>query len=338
MNKDYIDSLNFIRKSERDDYAKGVEREYDVYLEGDIVWAKFRPGLTYRVRVNSNQFTKYVLNFEKSVVHLIPSKKDKIETEIDYSNLYISNLDGEVILDYKSTGEGKIDVDDYLKVSVKCNSVIVKNCETTGNRNVFNDIIAENMKFINCNIGCLIDGGCIDDIDSIIIEDSSLECRIDSFVTFNKLIIDSGSLIFEANREVNLYSRNIVLNSALLGFKSSNSSRVVFKYLEAVDSKINSSNSGLCIQGIKSANLVNSILGNNSYNNDITISDVTRDKMSVIYNNVSEKDSMSYASFIERYRGEVRGLYLGGKFSEFEYNKIIDDLDKFLANVSVSGK
>jgi len=333
MNKDYIDSLNFIRKSERDDYVKGVEREYDVYLEGDVVWCKFRPGFVYRVRVTSNKFIKYVLNFENSTVHLIPSKKDN-EDEVTYNNLYINNLDGEVILDYKSTGDGKIDIEDYLDVSVKCESLIVKNCVTTNNYNIFDSIIAKNMKFINSDINCVVSGSCINDIDSIIIEDSSLECKIDSFVSFNKIIIESGSLLFSSNREVNLYSRNIVLNNSLLGFKSNNNSRIAFKYLEAVDSKINSSNSGLCIHGVKSANLVNSVLGNTMYNNDITISEIIRDKMSVIYNNVSEKDSMSYTSFIERYRGEVRSLYLSGKFSEFEYNNIIDDLDKFLVNVS----
>jgi len=338
MNKEYKDGLKFIRKSERDDYSKGVEREYDIYLEGDVIWAKFRPNLTYRVRTTCNNFEKYVLNFEKSVVYLIPSKKEKNDNLITYNNLYISNLDGEVILDYNSTGEGKIEVDEYLDVCVKCNSIIVENCETVNNKNIFNEIIAENMKFNNCNIGCFVKGSCLNDIDSIIIEDSSIECKIDSFVSFNKLIIDSGSLIFESNSDVNLYARNIVLNNGLLGFKSPNSSRIAFKYLESIDSKINSSNSGLCIHGVKSANLVNSVLGNTSYNNDITISDITRDKMSVIYNNVSERDSMSYTSFIERYRGELRGLYLGGKFSEFEYNKIIDDLDKFLINVSKNGK
>lgn len=338
MNKDYLESLNFIRKSERDDYVKGVEREYDVYLDGDIVWAKFRPGFTYRVRVTSNEFVKYVLNFEKSIVYLIPSKKDKNDLDVTYNNLYISNLNGDVFLDYKSTGEGKIDIDDYLAVSVKCESVVVMNCDTTNNCNVFDSIIAKNMKFINCNIGCFVKDSCIDGIDSIVLEDSSLECRIDSFITFNKLILESSSLIFTSNREVNLYARNIVLNNSLLGFKSSNSSRVAFKYLEAVDSKINSSDSGVFIHGVKKANLVNSVLGNASYNNDITIADIDRDKMSVVYNNVSERDSMSYTGFIERYRGELRGLYLNGKFTEFEYNRIIDDLDKFLVNVSKNEK
>lgn len=337
MNKEYRESLKYIRKSERDDYVKGVEREYDVYLEGDVIWAKFRPDLTYRVRTTSNNFEKYVLNFEKSIVYLIPSKKEKDENIVTYNNLYISNLDGEVFLDYNSTGDGKIDVDNYLDVCVKCQSVIVKNCDTTNNGNVFNGIVADNMKFINCNIECFVKGSCMDDIDSIVIEDSSVECRVDSFVNFNKLIIDSGSLIFNSKSNVNLYAKNIVLNSGLLGFKSYDSSRVVFKYLEAVDSKINCSNSGIYIHGVKRANLVNSILGNTAYNNDITINNIVRDKMSVIYNNVSERDSMSYVSFIERYRGEVRGLYLGGKFSEFEYNKIIDDLDKFLISVSNNG-
>ena len=188
------------------------------------------------------------------------------------------------------------------------------------------------MKFINCNIKCFVKECCIDDIDNLILDDSSLECFIDSFVSFNKIIIENSSLIFGSNKEVNLYSKNIVLNNSLLGFKSLNSSRIIFKYLDAVDSKINSSNSGISIQGIKNANLVNSVLGNTSYNNDITISGIKRDKMSVIYNNVSENDSMSYTSFIERYRGEIRGRYLSGSLSEFECNKILDDLDKFLLN------
>lgn len=330
MNKDYIDSVKFIRKSERDDYNRGVEREYDVYLDGDIVWAKFRPNLTYRVRVSKNQFTKYVLNFEKSCVYLIPSKKDKDETIVTYQNLYINNLDGEVILDYQSTGSGKIEVNDYLGVSVKCDSIVIRNCDNVICSNLFVGIVASNMKFENCNIECLVKGNYMDDIDNIIVDNSSIVCKIDSFVSFHKMIVDSGSLIFESNREVNLYARNILLNSAMLGFKSLNSSRVVFKYLEAVDSKINSSNSGISIYGVKKASLVNSVLGNTAYNNDITITCVDRDKSSVIYNNISERDSMSYTGFIERYRGEVRGMYLSGKLSEFEYNKILDDLDKFL--------
>lgn len=338
MKKEYIESLNFIRKSERDDYVKGVEREYDVYLEGDIIWANFRPGLTYKVRVTSNQFTKYVINFEKSIVYLIPSKKDKDETPITYHNLYISNLNGEVILDYKTTGEGKIAVDDYLNVTVKCDSIVVKNCDTDNNRNVFDAIIANNMKFINCDIKCIVKENCIDDIDSLILDDSSIECNIDSFITFNKIILENSSLIFNSNSEVNLYTKNISLNSSLLGFKSPNNSRIAFKYLEAIDSKINSSNSGICIHGIKNTNLVNSILGNTNYNNDITLGKIQRDKMSVIYNNISDRDSMSYTGFIERYRAEVRGLYLSGKISEFECNKILDDLDKFLISVSKKEK
>ncbi len=330
MNKDYLDGVKYIRKSERDDYVRGVEREYNIYIDGDMVWVKFRPNMTYRVRINQNRFTKYVLNFEKSVVHFIPPKKDKDEPTSTLENLYFSNLGGEVILDYHSAGAGKIDVDDYLLVSVECDSVVIKNCDVVGSYHLFGGIHALNMNFIKCNIECNVKGSCFDDVHSIVIDNSSIQCKVHSFVTFHKITIDSGSLIFDSNREVNLYSRNILLNSGLLGFRTPNSSRVVFKYLEAVDSKINSSNSGISIYGVKKAILVNSILGNASYNNDITISDIERDKTSVIYNNVSERNSMSYTSFIERYRGEVRGMYLSGKFSEFEYNKILDDLDKFL--------
>ncbi len=333
MNKDYLDSLNYIRKSERDDYFKGVEREYDVYLTGDIVWAKFRPNMTYRVRNVDNQFSKYVLDFEKSSVYFVPPKVDKNDENenITLNNLYISNLDGEVILDYNSCGVGKISTDDYLAVNVKCDSIVIKNCNVTNNYNLFMGIQALDMKFVNCNIECYVKGICLDDINSIILDNSSLECIDSSFVNFNKIIVDSGSLIFTSKKDVNLYAKNIALNSGVLGFKSPNNSRVIFKYLEAVDSKINSSSSGISVHGIKKTSLVNSIIGNTAYNNDVTISDIDRDKLSIIYNNVSERDSMSYTGFIERYRGEVRGLYLSGKISSFEYNKILDDLDKFLS-------
>ena len=116
----------------------------------------------------------------------------------------------------------------------------------------------------------------------------------------------------------------------MFGISTSNVSRIAFKYLDMVDSKINSSNNGICVHGVKEASLKNSIIGNIEYNNDITISTIDRDKLSIIYNNVSERESLNYSSFIERYRGELRGLYLSGTISEFEYNNIIDDLDNFL--------
>jgi hypothetical protein len=188
------------------------------------------------------------------------------------------------------------------------------------------------MKFVNCNIECNVKSNCFDDINSIILDNPSISCKVHSFVTFDKIILEGSSLIFLSNRDVNLYAKNISLNSSMLGFSSANSSRIAFKYLDCIDSKINSSNNGIIIRGVKSTNLINSVIGNTNYNNDITINEINRDKLSVIYNNVSDKDSMSYSGFIERYRGEVRGMYLSGKFSEFEYNNIIDDLDKFLLN------
>jgi len=333
MNKDYVDSIQYIRKSQRDDYNNGVEREYDIYIEGNIVWAKFIPNMTYRVHLSDSRYTKYVLDFQKSLVYLVPSKKDKNDYENTFENVYISNLDGEVILDYNLTGEGKINVNDYLMVNVKCDSLVIKNCNTLENYNVFEGIIANNMKFIKCDINCFTKSSCIDGIRGLILEDSSIVCNVYSFLDFDKIILDGSSFIFEADREVNLYARNITLTDSMLGFKTSDSSRVAFKYLEAIDSKINSSYSGIIIYGVKKANLVNSVIGNIDYNNDITIKDVERDKISVIYNNVSERDSLSYTGFVERYRGEVRGLYLSGKISEFECNRIIDDLDDFLLNI-----
>lgn len=332
MNKDYKDSVDFIRKSERDDYSHGVKRVYNIHIDSDNVWAKFRPDFTYKIKLDINNFSRIVLDFENSKVSLIPSKKKDEDEIVTYSNLYINNIGGEVKLDYNSTGEGKIDTFDYLDVNVKCDSLVIANCNHENNFNIFNGMIAKEMKFDHCNLNCNISSNCIDDIEVLMLEDSSINCKLDSFIKLHELALNDSSLVLDSKREINLYSSYITLENSLLGVITNSISRIAFKYLNMIDSKINSDNNGICIHGVKDANLQNSIIGNINFNNDITISNVDRDNLSVIYNNVSDKDSLSYTGFVERYRGELRSLYIAGNLTEYEYNCIINDLEDFLVN------